>query len=445
MGEGGRRGFGLDNDMREPQEAKSPTRKKLSGAPPRRRAPVQKNRAVKLPADIVKKLGVRPGGKLEIIEERGRVEIRPNIHSLARVYIEPTSRCNLSCKTCIRNTWTEPLGDMSPETFDKIVVQLRRFDHLESVMFGGFGEPTAHSGILEMIGKAHTLGIRVEMTTNGTLLNEAMLEGLFKNRLDVLWVSFDGTESESYQSIRDGASFQRVVSSLRALQKMNARSRHKIRVGISFVVLKRNISDLKNMDELARAVGADKVLVSNVLPYSEEMEKEMLCLLTLSMDTFTFASPKTEISLPRLDVTPFTRDTLFRLLQGYENLTLMGNKIFAETRSCRFIRDRTTFIRWDGKVSPCMGLLHSYQTYLYGNERKIRSYTLGDISQRTLYEIWNSREYRKFRDKMREFDFSPCYVCGGCTLFETNDEDCFGNAFPACGGCLWAQGVIQCP
>ena len=66
MGEGGRRGFGLDNDMREPQEAKSPTRKKLSGAPPRRRVPVQKNGAVKLPADIIKKLGVRPGGKNEV-------------------------------------------------------------------------------------------------------------------------------------------------------------------------------------------------------------------------------------------------------------------------------------------------------------------------------------------------------------------------------------------
>jgi hypothetical protein len=24
-------------------------------------------------------------------------------------------------------------------------------------------------------------------------------------------------------------------------------------------------------------------------------------------------------------------------------------------------------------------------------------------------------------------------------------EDCYGNAFPACGGCLWAQGIIQCP
>jgi MoaA/NifB/PqqE/SkfB family radical SAM enzyme len=92
-----------------------------------------------------------------------------------------------------------------------------------------------------------------------------------------------------------------------------------------------------------------------------------------------------------------------------------------------------------------MGLLHSYKTYLYGNERRIRSYSPGDINQKTLYEIWNSREYRKFRDKMREFDFSPCHVCGGCSLLEKNEEDCYGNAFPACGGCLWAQGVIQCP
>ena len=30
-------------------------------------------------------------------------------------------------------------------------------------------------------------------------------------------------------------------------------------------------------------------------------------------------------------------------------------------------------------------------------------------------------------------------------MASTNGEDCYGNALPACGGCLWAQGVIQCP
>jgi hypothetical protein len=30
-------------------------------------------------------------------------------------------------------------------------------------------------------------------------------------------------------------------------------------------------------------------------------------------------------------------------------------------------------------------------------------------------------------------------------MSEANEEDCFGNGFPTCGGCLWAQGVLQCP
>jgi hypothetical protein len=43
------------------------------------------------------------------------------------------------------------------------------------------------------------------------------------------------------------------------------------------------------------------------------------------------------------------------------------------------------------------------------------------------------------------FEFSPCTLCDGCILSEKNEEDCYGNAFPTCGGCLWAQGIVQCP
>jgi MoaA/NifB/PqqE/SkfB family radical SAM enzyme len=405
---------------------------------------VGKNGALILPPRLLRKLGAAGNDRLEIVENRGFVEVRPSLRTLARVYIEPTSRCNLTCQTCIRNTWTEPLGDMEKETFDRLVGQLKAFKRLESVMFGGFGEPTAHPDILVMIGKVKALGVRAEMTTNGTRLDEPMIDGLLQSRLDRLWVSFDGADETQFETIRKGARFQGLVNSLRLLRKKSAR-RRKIDVGIAFVVMKRNIDDLKAMDELARKIGADRILVSNVLPYSPDMEKEMLCQLTLTTDTFTFAPGKVEMSLPRLDVSPITREALYRLLQGYENLTLMGNKVYAPSRQCRFIQDRTTFVRWDGQVGPCMGLLHSYKTYLYGNERRVYSYALGDIRRSTLRKIWNSKEYRAFRERLRAFEFSPCHICGGCTLVEENKEDCFGNTFPVCGACLWAQGVIQCP
>jgi MoaA/NifB/PqqE/SkfB family radical SAM enzyme len=269
--------------------------------------------------------------------------------------------------------------------------------------------------------------------------------GLVRSGLDRLWVSFDGADEPRFESIRTGARFRSVVDNLERLRKLNRQRKRPLAIGISFVVMKKNIDDLVAMDELSRTIGADRIIVSNVLPYSPEMEKEMLCQLTLTTDTFTFVPGKTEMSLPRLDISPYTREAVLMLLRGYMNLSLMGASLSAPSRSCRFVSDRATFVRCDGRVSPCMGLLHPYRTYLYGNERSVTDYGLGNINRKSFRSIWNSREYRAFRERVRAFDYSPCHICGGCSLVEGNTEDCFGNAFPACGACLWAQGVIQCP
>ena len=405
---------------------------------------VEKGKLV-VPPELEKKLGLDAGARLEVVFDGGRAEILPNIHSLNRLYIEPTSRCNLACRTCIRNTWNEPMGDMDPETFGLLVGQLARFPHLESVMFGGFGEPTAHPRILDMIRAVKALGLRVEMTTNATLLDDALIEGLLRERLDTLWISLDGTTEESFDSIRAGANLGRVMENVERLARRNGRDGHAIEIGIAFVVMKTNLGDVKHLDRLARSVGARRILVSHVLPYSEAMEKEMLCLQTLTLETFTFAPGKTELSLPRIDVNNTTKETLFSLLQGFENLTFMGNRVAVDARRCRFVHERTSFVRWDGRVAPCMGLLHSHRTFLYGLERQVRAHDFGDARTGDLLEIWDSPAYTAFRDKVKAFDFSPCHVCGGCSLLEKNEEDCYGSEFPACGGCLWAQGIIQCP
>ncbi|HSA94778.1 MAG TPA: radical SAM protein [Acidobacteriota bacterium] len=398
-----------------------------------------------VPPQLEKKVGLVPGARIEVVADHGRLEIQPNIHSLNRLYIEPTSRCNLACRTCIRNTWEELAGDMEMDLFERLAGQLPRFPHLESVMFGGFGEPTAHPAILDMIKAVKALGLRAEMTTNATLLGDAMVDGLLRERLDALWISLDGTTEESFAAVRPGASLSRVLENVERLGRRNGRDGHAIDIGLAFVVMKTNLGDVKHLDRLARSVGARRILVSHVLPYSEAMEKEMLCLQTLTLETFTFAPGKSELSLPRLDVNDSTKDALFSLFQGFENLTLMGNRVAVDARRCRFVRDRTSFVRWDGAVSACMGLLHSHKTYLYGLERRVRAHAFGSVRDGDLAAVWDSPAYRAFRERVKAFDFSPCHVCGGCSLLETNEEDCYGNDFPACGGCLWAQGIIQCP
>ena len=100
---------------------------------------------------------------------------------------------------------------------------------------------------------------------------------------------------------------------------------------------------------------------------------------------------------------------------------------------------------WNGAVSPCVTLLHTHHCLLYGRPRHVRSFHVGNVSQQDLAAIWRSKQFRRFRTGVREFDFSPCPSCGGCSLAEANEEDCFGNEFPTCGGCLWAKGLLVCP
>lgn len=407
-------------------------------------------RKLSFDAGVQKALGIEENAEFRIVEHPDRIEIFPNIHSLGKLYIEPTSKCNLNCRTCIRHSWNEEMGNMQWPVFQLIADQLKEFHHIHTVMFGGFGEPTYHPDILDMIGSISAMDIRTEMVTNGTLLNEAMIRGLYRNKLDMLWVSFDGTSEENFDDLRRGASFSSVVKNLLLLNRLAVEFDHPIGIGIAFVVMKQNIQDLKNLRQLALRVGATKISVSNVLPYDKHMAKDMVCAHTIAQSRRRGVNSDSDISisLPLIDGKHMTKDVnLSTLLREYDSVSILTNKIGVEANRCRFIKDRASVIRWNGDITPCMGLIHQYKQYMStaNLERNVEPYILGNVGQKTLKEVWDSEEYKAFRERVDQFDFSPCHSCGGCNLSETNQEDCFGNEFPTCGGCLWAQGVIQCP
>jgi len=68
---------------------------------------------VLLPDDLAQKLGITPGSLIRVDEGENEITIRRSSSSLAEVYIELTNRCNLDCRTCMRNVWHEPMGDMT--------------------------------------------------------------------------------------------------------------------------------------------------------------------------------------------------------------------------------------------------------------------------------------------------------------------------------------------
>jgi MoaA/NifB/PqqE/SkfB family radical SAM enzyme len=407
-----------------------------------------------LSPELVSRYGLRPGVQVRIDERVNGLHLRRPVTHLTKVYIEPTSRCNLECRTCIRNVWDEPLGQMSSETFSRIIEGLKVFSPPPTIFFGGFGEPLVHPEIADMITQAKTLGSSVELITNGTLLTKDLSKQLIGAGLDMLWVSLDGATPESYADVRLGAALPDVLANLGGFRDARwatgfsayfADYHLKPQIGIVFVSMKRNIADLPAVLRLGNRLGTRRFLVTNVLPYTAEMCDEML-YSRVSNDGI-YMSPLWGISLeiPKIDINAMTREVLYQIMLSGHPLSFAGADFGEGNDRCPFIEKGAVAIRWDGDVSPCLPLLHDHMTFLNGYERSLRRFVIGNVLRQDLYDLWNLPEYLSFRERVQKFDFSPCTWCGGCDLFEKNEEDCFGNPFPTCGGCLWAQGIIRCP
>lgn len=359
-----------------------------------------------------------------------------SLDRLQRIYVEPTNRCNLDCRTCMRHGWEEPLGFMEFGLFEKIMADVRSFPGRPGIFLGGFGEPLGHPRIADMVAAARRGGNPVELISNGILLDEALAGRLAAAGLDRLWVSIDGASPASYADVRLGDHLPEIAANLERLSAMPG----KPELGISFVAMKRNIADLPAVLDLAERLGASRFSWSNVEPYTEAMAAEIL-YGEAQYETL----PADGAEAPRLDpcaIAPATRQRLFAMFP----LDRPAAEVFAgRSGTCPFLHRRSASVRWDGRVGPCLPLLHAHTVCLNGHTRRWPDFTFASLRELGLAEIWNAPEYRAFRGRLDEFAFAPCTTCNSCDLPELNHEDCFGNVHPACGGCLWSQGFIQCP
>jgi MoaA/NifB/PqqE/SkfB family radical SAM enzyme len=289
-------------------------------------------------------------------------------------------------------------------------------------------------------------GCSVELITNGILLTEHISEQLVDIGLDVLWISIDGVTPESYADVRLGASLPTVLNNLDSLLRIRDRGyKMKPQVGIACVAMKRNIHELPQLIRMGGEKGIELFSISNVLAYTPELREEVIYERTLIDGTHQSNCKATATNFQYTEDSTRIQDAYRQALQGNFRFLLAGNQVGQTINRCPFISKGSTSIRWDGEISPCLPLLHTYDSYLGKRIRRSHAYSFGNISDRSLVDLWNGGAYAALRQRLQVFDFSPCTFCNSCEMADENQEDCFGNTAPACGGCLWAQGLIQCP
>ena len=375
-----------------------------------------------------------------------RFSIFSNKPQLSKIYLEPTTYCNLQCRTCIRNAWEEPIGAMDITVYRKLLTDLKEFKTLKSIAFWGIGEPLAHPGIIEMVALAHEAGLKTEMITNGHLLNKNMAQGLIQAGLDTLIVSVDGSTQETFTDIRQGGDLLRVEENIQGLNMLRKKmSRINPDVGVEFVIMKSNIDQLAGLAQKTKSMEANFIILTNLLPCTEDMKDEILYYMSATLHGEDECSKwSQELMLPIMDLRPEYLNPVQELLKNMDKAMPKSRDIPNEY-FCPFIQTGSVAISWSGDVSPCIALMHSYRCYILGREKFIKRYLVGNITQEKISDIWNKNNYQDFRKRVFHFDFSPCVQCSGCDYSETNEEDCFGNTHPVCGDCLWARSVLLCP
>jgi len=382
-----------------------------------------------LPQDYIERRHLPAPGDYWLDEREGDLVLHPRLPDVRKLYVEPTTACNLRCHTCIRNVWDTPETPMAIDTFRRILDGVGVLPNLGRVVFTGFGEPLAHPDLLEMIRLVRQRGLDVSLGTNGLLLDEATSWELVRLGVDRLVVSLDGVRPETYAQVR-GAMMDQILDNIRGLNRAKLELGSLTpALGIEFVVLKSNVAELPEFTRLASHLGAARVLVSNVLPYTAEMRDQML---------YGYE--------PRAPLESGGWPVNLGAWVTWGTLELPRMHWGAERR-CRFVQDRALVVGWDGSVSPCYALAHSY-SYLAidGRPKQVQRYTLGKVQDQSLAEIWMSEEYTRFRSEVRAFHFPSCPDCdlrATCDLRERN-EACWGWN-PSCADCLWAQDIVRCP
>ncbi|MCC6020070.1 MAG: radical SAM protein [Thermoproteaceae archaeon] len=163
-----------------------------------------------------------------------------------------TWRCNLNCAHCYADAGTRRAELTTAEAL-RFVEQVAEINSPLLILSGG--EPLMREDLPDIIRRAKELGIRVALSTNGTLISPAAARVLAKLEVDYIGVSLDSAEERFHDSFRGlPGAFKAAINGTR-----NAIAAE-LSVGLRFTVTAKNIHQAGQYVDFAASLGALRVV-----------------------------------------------------------------------------------------------------------------------------------------------------------------------------------------
>lgn len=268
--------------------------------------------------------------------------------------IEPTNHCNLSCICCSREKMKRDKGYMDLDLFRKIIDEASGIG-VKRVHLYLHGEPLLHPRVVEMIKHLKTKGLGITIATNGMLLDRKKSELMLLSGMDsadYLTFSILGYSKEVHEKIMRGASHYQVVKNL--LDFLELRRNHRINgpiIETVFYEMRENEHEKDQFNKRWQGV-VDHVRINGRI--SEQFSSRY--------------DKKTSISI--------------------------------RNKACRNLWQRMT-VFWNGDVTLCIADLDGL-------------YSLGNLREKSIHEIWNTRALQAIRQLHKDGKFSDLPLCAHC-------------------------------
>lgn len=111
------------------------------------------------------------------------------------ISIEASAECNLACKYCYQRDWGENIkrkkGIMDFLFFKNFIEQIGSQPYPVNINFDLGGEPFLNSNLMDMVDLACSYGKSTNITTNGTLLTDKLIDRILESQLHKISISMD--------------------------------------------------------------------------------------------------------------------------------------------------------------------------------------------------------------------------------------------------------------
>lgn len=421
-----------------------------------------------------------------------------------KLYVELATLCNLGCAMCVKHSagWDCADALMSKATFESLAPL---FPFLNTLNLNGIGESLMHPELAAFIAFARSRvpdDCAIGFQSNGMLLTASLAGELMDAGLDRICFSVDSPDADQLGLFRAGAELAQVGQAFDLMRRAALRpGARPLALGAETVLSVRNYASLPDMVSWCADRGVDFVIASHVLPYNASDAAQTLYVPVSQPCLDFFHEWNTVFQAEGLDVahsytsfyavfrTPEQQRLVDIILAMKEDAVGRGlqfslpntmavdfgrldrvREIFAramdvaqrrgirldlpetaarEPRACAFVQDPSLFVAYDGALTPCYYLWHSYSAWLLGSEVRVGQRVFGRVPEDDPLQVWLSRDFCRFRSEALLEDYARCADCSVAPCDHVQGfpvpfaKDCYGQNVP-CGSCPWSGGGFSC-